>query len=243
MQCYNNVQDFTDLLNTNVMFFEGKLLRTYYYYAKWGEGEDQNNHAIVSTNNLIQLTKFNRLFTINGQSSYTNMNVHAIEIAIKKLMEIDDQIKQYNMEHNFMYNMFSGCFDNYIMELNLLRSRAYMNLEKEENKVTIQRSYLEFFMESNTFDSIKNKLYNDIRIWYCIVTPDMKIITNMLTRKIYLTDDYTIFTVDNIWRLVERSPYHNINKILDSLYLCHICCRENSTPYTADDIMIDIMKK
>ena len=233
MECYANVQDFTDLLNTNIMFFEGKLPHTYYYLAKWGEGEDQNNHAIVSTNNLIQLTKSYRLFTINGQSSYTNLNEHAIEMAVNKLMEID---------HNCIYNMFSGCFDNYIIELNLLRSRAYMNLEKEENKVTIQRSFLEFFMEIKTFDSIKNKLYNDERIWFCIVTPDMKIITNMPTRKLGLTNDYTIFTVDSIWRDFERSPYDNINKILDSLYLCHVCCREFSTPYTADNIMIEILQ-
>lgn len=239
---YKKVENFTDLLYTNIMFFEGKMSSTYYYFSKWGEGEDQNNHAIISTDNLLELTKKYRLFTINGQSSYTFTNDNVIKMTIRKLISINKEITEYNKEHNFIYNIFSGFFDNYIIGLNLLKNRTYKILEKEENKVTIQRSFVEFFIEDITYDSIKNKL-DDSRIWYCILTPNKKIITNMPRRKVCLTNDHTIFTVDDSWRDFEKSPYENINKILDRLYLCHVCCREFSTPYTADEIMIEIMKK
>lgn len=66
---YKSIKDFSDLLQSNIDFFNGKLNETYYYGSPWGKGEDQNNHAEVSTQNLIELTK-NRIFTTNGQSNY-----------------------------------------------------------------------------------------------------------------------------------------------------------------------------
>ena len=72
MDIYEKVKDYSDLLNTNLMFFKGELSETFYYGSKWGEGEDQNDHAIVSTKNLIELTEKYRIFTVNGQSSYSD---------------------------------------------------------------------------------------------------------------------------------------------------------------------------
>jgi hypothetical protein len=75
-QVYKRVEDFTDLLQTNLMFFRGEIPRTYYYLAPWGKGADQNNHAEVATTNLIELTEQFRVFTIGGQSSYHTETVH-----------------------------------------------------------------------------------------------------------------------------------------------------------------------
>jgi hypothetical protein len=69
---YSKVNTFSDLLDTNIKFFRGEINETYYYGAPWGKGEDQNNHAIVSTENLIKLTKDHRIFSTNGQSSYSD---------------------------------------------------------------------------------------------------------------------------------------------------------------------------
>lgn len=71
-EVYDSVKDYSDLLNTNIMFFKGELEETFYYGSAWGKGEDQNNHAIVATNNLIKLTEKHRIFTVNGQSSYSD---------------------------------------------------------------------------------------------------------------------------------------------------------------------------
>jgi hypothetical protein len=72
MQEYLKVKDFSDLLKTNLKFFKGELPETYYYGAPWGKGEDQNNHYEVSTQNLIKLTDKYRIFTTNGQSTYSD---------------------------------------------------------------------------------------------------------------------------------------------------------------------------
>jgi hypothetical protein len=69
---YLKVKDFSDLLETNIKFFKGEFEETYYYYSPWGKGEDQNNHAQVATQNLIELTEKYRIFTTNGQSSYSD---------------------------------------------------------------------------------------------------------------------------------------------------------------------------
>lgn len=70
MDSYKRVQTYDELLQTNQDFFSGTLDRTLYYCARWGEGEDQNNHAEVATENLKALTLTHRVFTVNGQSSY-----------------------------------------------------------------------------------------------------------------------------------------------------------------------------
>ena len=71
---YKKVKDFSDLLQTNLDFFNGKMPETYYYGTSWGKGECQNNDAEVATKNLIELTKKHRIFTTNGQSNYYDKN-------------------------------------------------------------------------------------------------------------------------------------------------------------------------
>ena len=239
MNHYNNVENFSYLLKTNLMFFNGEIDSTYYYGAPWGKGPDQNNHAIVSTNNLIKLTDKYRIFSFDGQSSYTNMNEQAIKQAEENFINIHNDINLYENQHNKLYNCFSTCIDPYARELYKLKDIVQDKLEIEYSSRTAQRSYIHFFCEKNTLDIFKNKLDNDSRVWYCIVTPENKIITNMPSKKIRVTDDYTIFTVDSIWREFEISPYKNINIILDKLYLCAIICQDFSTSYTADDILIE----
>ena len=69
-EVYKTVKEYEDLLKTNVDFFKNKLPRTFYYHEPWGEGSDQNDHAIKSTRNLIELNSSYRIFTHNGQSNY-----------------------------------------------------------------------------------------------------------------------------------------------------------------------------
>lgn len=236
---YKKVENFTDLLETNIKFFNRDIPCTYYYGATWGDGKDQNNHAIVSTKNLIELTQNHRIFTINGQSSYTNMNEEAVEEATQKIEKIEKDIKNHRSD----YFIFAEYFDDVLIKLNKSLDIAFENLKKEHNKITMQRSYLEFFIEESTYDSIIDKLIKDNRIWYCIIKPNYKIVTNIKTRKISLTDEYTIFTVDTEWREYEKSGYPNIDCLLDKLYLCIIVCRDFGTPYTADDILLEIVKE
>ncbi len=69
---YSNVKTYQDLLDSNIKFFNGTLKKTYYYLAPWGEGEDQNDHAIKSTNNLIKLHQLYQVYTVDGQSNYSD---------------------------------------------------------------------------------------------------------------------------------------------------------------------------
>jgi hypothetical protein len=238
---YHNVKTFKDLLNTNLMFFKGELSSTYYYLAKWGEGEDQNNHAIVSTNNLIQLTEKYNVFTINGQSSYQNLNEQPIKEALDNIQSIEMGITEYEKNHCCLHNIFASFFDSYFMDLISQRTVALHKLEHEENKVTKQRSFVEFFIEKESFDVIKTKMGKDNRIWYCVMIPELKLLTNMPTHKVCLTDDYTIFTVDKMWREYHKSSYQNVDKILDTLYLCIIVCKDFGSPYLADEILLEYM--
>jgi hypothetical protein len=243
MDIYTNVKTFNDLLKTNLMFFRGELLETYYYCAKWGDGEDQNNHAIVSTDNLIQLTGKYNIFTVNGQSSYQNLNEEPIKEAVDNLHSIQMDIIEYEKNHNWLHNIFAKFFDDYIMDLISQRTLAFNRLEHEENKVTRQRSFVEFFIEKESFDLIKSKIRKDNRIWYCVMTPELKILTNMPTHKVCLTDDYTIFRVDKMWREYHESSYENIDNILKNLYLCIIVCKDFGSTYLADEILLEYMTK
>lgn len=210
---YNRVKDFTDLLESNLKFFKGDLSETFYYYAKWGEGEDQNDHAIVSTNNLIELTEKYRIFTVNGQSCY--------------------------------------------------------NDEK-----TDQRSYLNFYMENETFEKIRYKLLEDDRIWTIFIIKKeeeensylkyFKCIREVLFGY-YETNYYEISSIDksktkiiltmdckepySIWnreldcRLeYETNIFENINEILKNKVFCLIVRKEYNKGPNVDEILLNYFK-
>ena len=67
---YSKVTTYSELIDSNLQFFEGKLQQTFYYSAQWGKSPDQNNHAELATGNLISLHKKYRVYTFNGQSNY-----------------------------------------------------------------------------------------------------------------------------------------------------------------------------
>lgn len=66
---------FDDLLRYNVAFLQGRLPCTFYYTARWGEGEDQGNHVSTSTQNLLELHRHG-VFTFCGQSNECEAGVH-----------------------------------------------------------------------------------------------------------------------------------------------------------------------
>ncbi len=237
MECYLDVKEYGDLLNTNIMFLFRKIPCTFYYPNIWGEGLDQNDHAIVSTPNLIQLTEKYRLFTVDGQTSYCNNNKEAIDFAEKNLTEIKNQINLYKES-----NLFTRCFYSEMEELNIKYNNACEELDSQKNKIIQQRSYLEFFVEPLVLNKIKNYIINDSRIWYCIIGPNKLIDTNMPRSKIFLGNNNNFYTTVSEQRDKYKSIYPNINKILDSLYLCMVVCKDFQTEYTADDIMMECMK-
>jgi hypothetical protein len=152
-------------------------------------------------------------------------------------------IIEYEKNHNWLRNIVAKFFDDYMMDLNAQRTLALTRLEHEENKVTRQRSYVEFFIEKEQYEMIRSKMGKDNRIWYCVMTPELKIMTNIPTHKVCLTDDYTIFRVDKMWREYHESEYENINNILKNLYLCIIVCKDFGSPYLADEILLEYLTK
>jgi len=66
---YEQVQSYEELLLTNIAQLQSKLPKTFFYNGRWGDTEDQNNHAQKATDNLILLHNY-KLFTINGQSNF-----------------------------------------------------------------------------------------------------------------------------------------------------------------------------
>lgn len=204
---YNNVKNFTDLLETNINFFKGDMEETYYYFAKWGEGEDQNDHAIVSTEILIELTEKFRIFTVNGQSSYSD-------------------------------------------------------------ETTDQRSYLQFYMEKETFEKIKNKLLKDNRIWTIfIIKKDEEDIFDKLFK--YFDEYYQYYEISSIDKETKRivvtldckEPYSiyrrevearaehemtefaTINSILKNLVYCIIINKEFNKGPNVDEILLKYLQE
>lgn len=206
---YESVTNFSDLLVTNLKFFNGELKETYYYIAPWGKGENQRNHANTSTNNLIELTEKHRIFTVDGQSSYTD-------------------------------------------------------------KTTRQRSYLECYIEKDLFDRIKDELLSDPRIittfiirheytnpiksFFAEYSTDLRYTINSSIPKgksiinLTMEDDrpYTNFRIDPIAfedGLPRPSQYPHIRNILYDTIFCFIVCRDYSTPYTADKILLEHLRR
>lgn len=104
---YLKVKDFSDLLNTNLKFFKGDLQETYYYCSPWGKGDDQNNHAEVATKNLIELTEKYRIFTIDGQSSYSDKFIQQRSYLISYMeKETFEKIKEKLLNDNRICTIF-----------------------------------------------------------------------------------------------------------------------------------------
>ncbi len=193
---YSQVKTFSDLLETNLQFFRKEVEETYYYCAKWGEGEDQNDHALVATDNLIRLTRDYRVFTTNGQSSYSDW-----------------------------------CTD--------------------------QRSYLFCYLESETFNSVKQSLLQDPRIWAVFITreqgclfPKYTEISSLpsSTKRIVLTLDdkqpYSVWRRDNsIREEYESTEFPKVNEILHQTVFCVIIRKEWNKRPNADEVLLEHLEK
>lgn len=157
-----------------------KISETYYYSASWGKGEDQNNHAEVATQNLIELTKKHRIFTTNGQSNYYDkttdqrsylvcyMEKQTYNSLYKKLLD-DSRIwtvfiipEEYNLS-----NLWS--FINYkeITSLPPITKRVVLTLDCKES-YSVWRREIEARQEyeMTIFNNINNILKNTV---YCII--------------------------------------------------------------------------
>jgi hypothetical protein len=185
---YNKVKDFTDLLQTNLSFFKGDISETFYYDAKWGEGEDQKDHAIVSTNNLIELTEKHRIFTVNGQSSYNDvktdqrsylcfyMENETFEKIKNKLME-DNRIwtifiiKKEEISFKYLKEIFFDYYETNYYEISSIKdknkTRIVLTMDYKE-PYSVWRRDLSCRLENETsiFENINSILKNII---YCII--------------------------------------------------------------------------
>ena len=66
-EIYDMVKTYDDLLEINKAFLRSELAHTYYYFERWGQGEEQNTHADASSV-LLQLHNYG-IYTTNGQSN------------------------------------------------------------------------------------------------------------------------------------------------------------------------------
>ncbi len=66
---YKKVKTYEDLLETNIEFLKGKMPATWYYDARWGEGQDQKTHAVSDTTKTLLALHKKGIFTMGGQSS------------------------------------------------------------------------------------------------------------------------------------------------------------------------------
>jgi len=71
-EIYEKVKTFEDLLLINKAFLRGELAHTYYYFERWGNGEDQNTHSEAGST-LIKLHDYG-VYTVNGQSDYCEID-------------------------------------------------------------------------------------------------------------------------------------------------------------------------
>ena len=72
---YTKVKDFSELLQTNIDFFKGKLKEPYYHWYPLKSTEDQDNHCEILTKNLINLHQIYRIFTTDFQTSFSDKNI------------------------------------------------------------------------------------------------------------------------------------------------------------------------
>ncbi len=183
---YINVKDFTDLLETNLMFFKGNIDETFYYCAKWGEGEDQNDHALVSTDILIKLTEKHRIFTVNGQTSYSDKTTDQRSYLIcymerdtfskvKDNLLKDDRIWTFFIikkeDENILdklYNLIDE-YSNYyeISSLDKSKTRIVLTLDcKEPYSVFRREIEARSEFEMTEFDNINSILKDTV---YCLI--------------------------------------------------------------------------
>jgi hypothetical protein len=95
MDNYLKIQNYDELLQTNIDFFNRKIDKTFYYDERWEYEED---HASTSTTSLIELAR-RRVFTFNGQSadkhqrSYVEFFIPSeIVEKIYAFMEVDPRV-------------------------------------------------------------------------------------------------------------------------------------------------------
>lgn len=69
-----HMTQYNDLLRYNIAFLQSRLPHTFYYGARWGQGDDQNDHAEKSSATLIELQRHG-VFTFGGQSDHCERTV------------------------------------------------------------------------------------------------------------------------------------------------------------------------
>lgn len=186
-EIYSRVNTFSDLLETNLKFFKGELEETYYYGAPWGKGEDQNDHVEVATENLIQLTEKHRIFTTNGQSSYsdkvTDQRSYLICYMEKGTFE---RVKYSLLNDNRIWVIFFIKKENKTI-LDYLKSMfeegddyeyyELSSLEKKKTKIVLtldcgspysiwRRSIEERYENESNYENIKNIIKDSV---YCLI--------------------------------------------------------------------------
>ena len=169
-EIYNSVRDYSDLLETNLMFFKGDIEETFYYGTAWGKGEDQNNHSIVSTNNLIELTEKYRIFTVNGQSSYEDYCTKQRSY-LCFYMEEDVFQKIYDklLNDNSIWVVCNGPIDSKIEQIGSVDpeiDRIILTLDLDEPYTEWNKKHSYRYEDNFSYNKVSNILK---KLFYCFI--------------------------------------------------------------------------
>ena len=177
---YTKVKDFSELLQTNIDFFKGKLKEPYYHWYPWKSTEDQDNHCEILTKNLINLHQIYRIFTTDFQTSFSDKNIDQRSYLVcymeKKTFNsiyknlLDDTriytifiVKQYQSSIN--YSNYSNYSE--ITSLSPKQKRVVLTLDRKEpysvwtRGIEARKEY-----ETTTLDNINNILKDTV---YCMI--------------------------------------------------------------------------
>ena len=230
---YEKVQDYHQLLLTNIAFLNSKLAHSFNYFARWGspDAEDQNTHAQVATQNLITLHQYG-ILTTNGQSAYC---------------ELDTYIPPWEKEHNGQI-VKGGDIHHYS-----LRQRSYVNCYMPENMAVLllphllndKRICISMHYPEGDMRYIDNvPAYKENNGYYFDLTTEQ-----IGTEK---EVGYTIWRRENRDFWSERSLSQSMNEpehmkrvlaILDQLMLVQIMCIHFCEEPTAEQILLHYVKQ
>jgi len=166
MDVYKNIHTYSDLLETNIKFFNNEIDETYYYGGKWGFSEDQNNHADVATKNLIELTKYG-FFTVNGQSSYNDKYIDQRSYLIFYMhKDTFNNLQNKLLNDNRIWTVFILPDYSIISNYDKSKENIFLTLfNGKECTIFPIKSYMRDEYLSN-YKNIENILTNSV---YCIV--------------------------------------------------------------------------
>jgi len=143
-EIYDMVKTFDDLLEINKAFLRSELAHTYYYFERWGQGDDQNTHSEAGST-LEQLHNYH-IYTINGQSDYCEIDRHVPKWPSKD--EHGNLIYRGGHEH---YSMFQRSFVHFHIPLNMFQKLLPLLMNDGRLFVSYARIHNDKLVQDNNF--------------------------------------------------------------------------------------------